>query len=465
MEENYKRILAFDTVLSEQELTDLGVTSTNDGKEEYELAFYDVRVDDGSGAIIDDSSLQTITKHLVDEDLFDNTQLLFVADGGMVQRIDGVLKYIRTGFDVSSNAKNLDGSATATQQPRLIGGIAPNSKAAAGNLNGEARYFTHPEISFGSGDAWSVTTVIKRIDIIVYESIWGKTGNGGSRFGGNNRVNFVFEIGGLIEFDYVVPNGKSISITYVYNSNSLTLYINGVFNQQITSTGSITISQFMKGRNDAFKGLAYYHRIQSSAMTAQQVSDEYNLVRTLYPEIESTIIGTQAVASRSFEAVASTNGTVIADANVTATWVTGASGWCYNNGNTTPDVANIDNGAAYGKLYNKAARNVIIANPPSGWHVATEAELTTLAALGANALKYFGTDYWTTTGGTNTTGFTALGGGSRNADGSFNLIKGTVSFWCADSDKVLKLTDNSNTAEIIAAAANEGHYIRLIKNA
>jgi uncharacterized protein (TIGR02145 family) len=92
-------------------------------------------------------------------------------------------------------------------------------------------------------------------------------------------------------------------------------------------------------------------------------------------------------------------------------------------------------------------------------------ELTTLAALGGNALKYGGTDYWATTGGTNSTGFTALGGSSRNADGTFNTIKETASFWCADSDKILTISHNSDTATIGAVVSvNDGHSIRLIKN-
>ena len=190
-------------------------------------------------------------------------------------------------------------------------------------------------------------------------------------------------------------------------------------------------------------------------MSASQIDSEYNFLRTKYPEIESVLINTKYFSSSNFEAVCSTNGIFITDANLTATWATGASGWCYH----TDAII----GSIFGKMYNKAARDVIIANPPSGWHVATESELTSLVAGGANALKMSGTNYWTTANGTNTTGLTVLGGGSRNADGTFNSLNSATKIWCADSDKCLLINDD-NTCSIAAITANEGAYIRLVKN-
>ena len=148
----------------------------------------------------------------------------------------------------------------------------------------------------------------------------------------------------------------------------------------------------------------------------------YSVFHTMspsYPTIEQTLLTKSRIEISWSEAI------------LTANWTPGTAAWCYPKDATPSDVY------LGGKLYNKAARNVIIANPPAGYHVATEAELTALAALGGNALKYAGTDYWATTGGTNTTGFTALGLASRKADGSFNTYKNTASFWCADSDRPL----------------------------
>ncbi len=126
-------------------------------------------------------------------------------------------------------------------------------------------------------------------------------------------------------------------------------------------------------------------------------------------------------------------------------------------------------GAIYGKLYNGYARSLIVTdiatNGSWGYHVSTEAELTTLAANGGYALKKEGTDYWTTTGGTNFTGFTALGSATRSdVDGTFTTLKNSSAYWCADSDKVLLLNHADNTATITVVDKKYGSSIRLVKD-
>lgn len=102
------------------------------------------RVDDGGGEGYDNTFLTAFYRFLLGESLLSDSQLIWTPDAGYVVREDGVLKYIRTGFDLSNNDNDLDGSATASQQPRLVGGIAPGSHPAASNQSGESRKFTHP---------------------------------------------------------------------------------------------------------------------------------------------------------------------------------------------------------------------------------------------------------------------------------------------------------------------------------
>jgi uncharacterized protein (TIGR02145 family) len=81
---------------------------------------------------------------------------------------------------------------------------------------------------------------------------------------------------------------------------------------------------------------------------------------------------------------------------------------------------------------------------PEGWHVATDAEWTTLteflggAASAGGKLKSVGTievgtSYWYTpnTNATNTSGFSALGGGAREFDGQFNYMFSYGYWWTA----------------------------------
>jgi uncharacterized protein (TIGR02145 family) len=98
------------------------------------------------------------------------------------------------------------------------------------------------------------------------------------------------------------------------------------------------------------------------------------------------------------------------------------------------DNNNADN---YSHLYNWYAvtdnRNIA----PTGWHVPTDAEWTTLTNYlgGENAaggkLKETGLTHWVTPndGATNSSGFTALPGGYRQDDGSFYNINDDVNWW------------------------------------
>ncbi len=89
----------------------------------------------------------------------------------------------------------------------------------------------------------------------------------------------------------------------------------------------------------------------------------------------------------------------------------------------------------YGPLYNWYTVNTGDLCP-TGWHVPSDAEWTTLTDylggifIAGGKLKETGTLHWMSpnTGATNETGFTALPGGSREKDGTYNFM-GTGGFW------------------------------------
>jgi uncharacterized protein (TIGR02145 family) len=97
---------------------------------------------------------------------------------------------------------------------------------------------------------------------------------------------------------------------------------------------------------------------------------------------------------------------------------------------------NESNVVTYGRLYTWDAvtdsRNLC----PTGWHVPSDAEWTTLTYLGGESaaggkLKEAGTAHWLApnTGATNESGFTALPGGIRDTDGDFAAIGWFCAFW------------------------------------
>jgi uncharacterized protein (TIGR02145 family) len=76
---------------------------------------------------------------------------------------------------------------------------------------------------------------------------------------------------------------------------------------------------------------------------------------------------------------------------------------------------------------------------PSGWHVPTDAEWTTLTtdlggvSVAGGKMKSVGTAYWNSpnTDATNSSGFSALPGGFRSNNGSFYDIRSVAFFWSA----------------------------------
>ena len=147
--------------------------------------------------------------------------------------------------------------------------------------------------------------------------------------------------------------------------------------------------------------------------------------------LPTIVIGTQQWMEKNLNTSFYRNGDSIpyvTDATAWAGLTTGA--WCYYNNDPV-------NGETYGKLYNWYAVNDSRGLAPTGWHVPTEAEWTTLkttlggTTVAGGKMKVAGTTWWTTpnTGATNSSGFAGLPGGNRIYDGAFNDIGGDGYWW------------------------------------
>ena len=106
-----------------------------------------------------------------------------------------------------------------------------------------------------------------------------------------------------------------------------------------------------------------------------------------------------------------------------------------------------NNLTTHGYLYNWYAVKGIVTEGntsyknlcPSGWHIPSDTEWTTLTnylggeSVAGGKMKSSGTAYWTSPNlaATNESGFSALPGGYRNNDGSFYVIRGNAFFWSA----------------------------------
>ncbi len=152
------------------------------------------------------------------------------------------------------------------------------------------------------------------------------------------------------------------------------------------------------------------------------------------------------------------SGTSISNVTSNSSWASLSTGaYCnYNNSST--------NGNIYGKLYNWYAVNTGLLCP-EGWHVPSSNEFQDLKdhlyPYEGNKLKESGNVHWLdyNEDATNSTGFTALPGGSRNSNGYFYFIN-ILSYWWTSTqdDGYSHFTFILNNGEdLIINVDNSGH--------
>ena len=175
--------------------------------------------------------------------------------------------------------------------------------------------------------------------------------------------------------------------------------------------------------------------------------DSITFKRPVVNILPQVTICTQVWTIKNLDVTAYSDGTVIPQVTDPTAWANLTTGaWCYYNN----DAAN---NATYGKLYNWYAAAGIydaasLANPtlrknlaPTGWHVPTDAERTTLTTclggetVAGGKMKETGTAHWLSpnTDATNSSGFTALPGGYRSGGGPFYSY-GTGGYWWSSSE-------------------------------
>lgn len=146
--------------------------------------------------------------------------------------------------------------------------------------------------------------------------------------------------------------------------------------------------------------------------------------------------------------------------------------WSYDD-----DSTNID---TYGRLYTWNVANNTNNVCPTGWHVPDNSDWETLrdylggGSIAGAKMKEVGTTHWNETDSTvtNSSGFTALGGGFRGNPSGFNNLGTLGSFWSTtpfgttDSfprGTSFNLYANNNTFLSSVAVSNNGKSIRCIK--
>jgi uncharacterized protein (TIGR02145 family) len=213
-------------------------------------------------------------------------------------------------------------------------------------------------------------------------------------------------------------------------------------------------------------GTAYGNEFNFTTYKTDAITDNdgnyYNIVT----------IGTQTWIVGNLKTTKYRDGTSIPLVTDNTAWsILTTPGFCwYNNNESTYK-------ATYGALYNwytTSTGNLC----PTGWHVPTDAEWTTLTtylggeSVASGKLKETGTTHWTSpnSGATNETGFTALPGGFRSSNGTFNNF-GTWGLWWSASEAVApnawnrSLSYNDGSVHRVTNDEKNGFSVRCLRDA
>lgn len=208
----------------------------------------------------------------------------------------------------------------------------------------------------------------------------------------------------------------------------------------------------------------------------QQVS--FMTYRVLGPDDEgyhSVTIGTQEWLKENLSNTHYSDGSPIPNITDQNAWVAATSGAYCDFDNNESNVA------LYGRLYNWAAVVDSRGVCPTGWHLPTLGEWDELAnslggadvaggAMKAEGTLQAGNGQWNepNTGATNSSGFTALPGGTRFDGGEFIDLHSYGHWWAVEGDMnyawATRLQDNTTVLEQHSNYSYIGHSVRCVRD-
>ena len=254
-----------------------------------------------------------------------------------------------------------DLTQTSSSNQPYLDKIAPTERLSAKNPNGGSNYLTHPTVSFGANDEWTVETTLN--EFCKNSGNFGTIGDTGNTtkiglFNGitdlrvqlyGNNINSIFN------YNTARFSGKNTILTITYKANVFNCYLNGInVGSMNANNTSFTFNTLLYGVFFNSNGTISSHHILSKALSPTQVAERASILRSIFPEIPFTRIGDQIWSVRNFEAVVTPQGNLIpemqANGNVERI-VNGGfdtdTGWTKNTGVTiSGGTLNFTNAAA-----------------------------------------------------------------------------------------------------------------------
>lgn len=316
---------------------------------------------------------------------------------------------------------------TLTAQP------APTTSGPFGSTltigtNGETKYW--------DGAQWIAVTPGLPGQSLLFAPRWINNSQGFTTSAVINITGTTAESGGNILSD----GGATITARGVCWSTSA----NPTVALSTKTTNGMGLGSFTSNIAGLLEGTTYFVRAYATNSFGTAYGNEVSFNTTGTPLTTNTdfdgnvydmvTIGTQVWMKQNLKTTHYKNGTAIPNVTDNAAWTALATG-AYCDYNNTPA-----NSTTYGRLYNWFTVNT--GNLcPTGWHVPSDAEWTTLTtylggeAIAGGKLKEAGLAHWTSpnTFATNSSGFTALPGGSRHLDGIYGII-GDLGYWWSSTE-------------------------------
>ena len=221
-----------------------------------------------------------------------------------------------------------------------------------------------------------------------------------------------------------------------------TLYVDGTYMKQVNANTAITINNLTEG----------IHKIKVSGTETNEKTFSIRPNQTVYVTIDKKRRDLSGKPCLGIPTITdSRDGQVYPTVQIgTQCWMkknmnypTGNC-WCYDNKKSNCDI--------YGRLYDWETALIVC---PSGWHLPSDEEWNKLIEclggiyMAEGKMKETGTDHWMSPneGTTNSSGFTALAGGSRSYNGRFGNLRVSTIFWSSQGDsrisygRILKSND------------------------
>jgi len=241
-------------------------------------------------------------------------------------------------------------------------------------------------------------------------------------------------------------------------SSMLSNYRTGLTNKVNVSDTSSMLNPYLRKTDDVIVDLQNQNKIlQNLAKVTDADGNSYKTVK----------IGNQIWMAENLRTSKYQNGNSINTNLDDLSWSTATSGaFAIYENNPTFDTS-------YGKLYNWYAVSDNRGICPTGWHVPSQSDFITLreylggASVAGGKLKLTGTTFWLNPNinATNESGFSAVGGGTRNSGGSYTVLNQIGFFWSSTENLEFDVVNNGGgTGLSVVSFKTIGYSVRCLKD-